>query len=96
MHPGARAEVNFMPLLTRRLALLGSTLRGRSVAEKAAIADALRKEVWPLVAATVRLTVVPTRALMTSDGCEIITGDSARFLLFHASASGSFEGMSSH
>jgi putative PIG3 family NAD(P)H quinone oxidoreductase len=48
---GARAEVNFMPLLTRRLALLGSTLRGRSLEEKGAIADALRREVWPLVAA---------------------------------------------
>lgn len=57
---GARAEVNFMPLLTRRLALLGSTLRGRSVAEKGAIADALRKEVWPLVAAGKIRPVVET------------------------------------
>jgi len=32
------------------LTITGSTLRSRSVAFKAAIAQALRKEVWPLLA----------------------------------------------
>jgi putative PIG3 family NAD(P)H quinone oxidoreductase len=48
---GAKAEINFMPLLTKRLALMGSTLRSRSVAQKGAIRDALLREVWPSVAA---------------------------------------------
>ena len=48
---GAAVEVNFMPLMIKRLALMGTTLRNRSVGEKAAIRDALAREVWPLVAA---------------------------------------------
>jgi len=36
---GARAELNLADLLVRRLALIGSTLRGRSVAEKAKIVE---------------------------------------------------------
>ena len=47
----ARAEVDFRLLLTRRLTLTGSTLRSRTVAEKAAIARGVLAEVWPLVAA---------------------------------------------
>ena len=39
---GAQAEVNLGLLLTRRLAIIGSTLRGRSIEEKAAIVRALR------------------------------------------------------
>jgi NADPH:quinone reductase len=48
---GARAEVNFGLILTKRLTLTGSTLRSRTVAQKAAVADAVRKNVWPLLAA---------------------------------------------
>jgi NADPH:quinone reductase len=48
---GAKAEVNFTPVMLKRLSLLGTTLRGRSVAQKGAIRDALAREVWPLVAA---------------------------------------------
>ncbi len=39
---------DFMPLMLRRLTMTGSTLRPRSVALKAAIAERLRAEVWPL------------------------------------------------
>jgi NADPH:quinone reductase-like Zn-dependent oxidoreductase len=46
---GAKAQINLLPVLQRRLTLTGSTLRPRSVAEKGAIADALRARVWPLV-----------------------------------------------
>ncbi len=46
---GAQAHINLRSLLQRRLTLTGSTLRPRSVAEKGAIAQALRREVWPLV-----------------------------------------------
>ena len=36
--------------MTRRLTITGSTLRPRTVEEKGAIADAVRQQVWPLVA----------------------------------------------
>ncbi len=42
---------NFLPLLTKRLTLSGSTLRSRSVAEKGEIARALKHKVWPLIEA---------------------------------------------
>jgi NADPH2:quinone reductase len=47
---GGTIEVNFMPLMIKRLSLLGTTLRNRTVAQKAAIRDAVKREVWPLVA----------------------------------------------
>jgi NADPH2:quinone reductase len=46
---GEAAPVDFRRLLTRRLTITGSTLRPRSPAEKGLIADALRREVWPLL-----------------------------------------------
>jgi NADPH2:quinone reductase len=46
---GSTAEVNFMPVMLKRLTLTGSTLRPRSVEEKAAIATALKEKVWPLL-----------------------------------------------
>jgi putative PIG3 family NAD(P)H quinone oxidoreductase len=47
----SKAEVNFMPIMIRRLTMTGSTLRPRSVGLKAAIAERLRAEVWPLLEA---------------------------------------------
>ena len=47
---GSVAEVDFMRLMLKRLTHTGSTLRSRSVAEKAVIAAALEEKVWPLVA----------------------------------------------
>ncbi|WP_119629960.1 NAD(P)H-quinone oxidoreductase [Methylocaldum marinum] len=46
---GAKAEINLLPIFLNRLTLTGSTLRPRSVNEKAAIANALRQNVWPLL-----------------------------------------------
>jgi NADPH:quinone reductase len=48
---GSRAEINMGMVLIKRLTLTGSTLRSRTVAQKAAVADAVRKNVWPLLAA---------------------------------------------
>ncbi len=45
------AELNFAPLMVKRQTITGSTLRPQSVAAKAAIADDLRREVWPLLEA---------------------------------------------
>ena len=48
---GMQANVNFAPLLMKRLSLLATTLRARTPAEKGAIRDALVRDVWPLIVA---------------------------------------------
>jgi putative PIG3 family NAD(P)H quinone oxidoreductase len=48
---GSRADINMGMILTKRLTLTGSTLRSRTIAQKAAVADAVRQNVWPLLAA---------------------------------------------
>jgi NADPH2:quinone reductase len=45
----SKVEIDFRPVMVRRLTLTGSTLRPRSVELKAGIAAALRKTVWPLL-----------------------------------------------
>ncbi len=47
----SRASVDFRRIMLKRLVHTGSTLRSRAVAEKAAIASALERKVWPLVRA---------------------------------------------
>lgn len=47
---GATAELNLGALLTKRAAIIGTTLRARSVEEKTAIMEGVRDHVWPLVA----------------------------------------------
>jgi putative PIG3 family NAD(P)H quinone oxidoreductase len=46
---GWKAQINMTPVLVKRLWITGSTLRARSVAEKAAIARAVHQHVWPLL-----------------------------------------------
>lgn len=46
---GAKAQINMVPVLQRRLTITGSTMRARSVVEKGAIANALSAEIWPLL-----------------------------------------------
>jgi NADPH:quinone reductase len=46
-----RATVDFRRIMLKRLTHTGSTLRPRSVADKAAIARAVETTVWPLIAA---------------------------------------------
>jgi NADPH2:quinone reductase len=45
-----RATVDFRRLMLKRLIHTGSTLRARAIAEKATIARALERNVWPLIA----------------------------------------------
>lgn len=47
---GAKAELNIMDIMRRRLTLTGSTLRPRSTAFKGLVADELARTVWPHVA----------------------------------------------
>src|SRR6266702_1650238 len=49
-----RAEVNFTPVLTKRLTLAATTLRGRTPEQKRAIRDSLLREVWPLPGTGIR------------------------------------------
>ena len=48
---GSKVEVDLLPVMLKRLTLTGSTLRPRTVAEKAEIAKSLEARVWPLFAA---------------------------------------------
>lgn len=47
----SKVEIDFRPVMLRRLTITGSTLRPRSTALKAAIAEKLRADVWPLLEA---------------------------------------------
>ncbi|PHQ71957.1 MAG: NAD(P)H-quinone oxidoreductase [Sneathiella sp.] len=48
---GASAEVNFAPVMMKRLTITGSTLRPQSVQAKADIGARLEEKVWPLLSA---------------------------------------------
>ncbi len=48
---GSQVEIDARRIMVKRLTYTGSTLRNRSVEFKAAIADALLKNVWPLLEA---------------------------------------------
>jgi len=66
---GAKAQIFLPAIMQRRLTITGSTLRARSIAEKGAIAAALRAAVWPMLdAGRVRPVVFKTFAL--SDAAE--------------------------
>jgi len=47
---GGRVEVDWRPIMMKRLTVTGSTLRASPAERKAAIAGALRENVWPLLA----------------------------------------------
>ncbi len=48
---GSKTPFDFMSVMMKRLTITGSTMRSRTRAEKAAICAALRREVWPALAA---------------------------------------------
>jgi putative PIG3 family NAD(P)H quinone oxidoreductase len=47
---GSRVEIDLLPMMLKRLTLTGSTLRPRTVDEKASICRALENHVWPIIA----------------------------------------------
>jgi NADPH:quinone reductase len=47
----SKIEIDLLPIMLKRLTFTGSTLRPRSVAQKAEIARELEAKVWPLLAA---------------------------------------------
>lgn len=58
---GPQAQVNFLPVMVKRLTITGSTLRARSVAFKSAIAAALIERLWPQFAARSIAPVIDSR-----------------------------------
>ncbi|GGQ70882.1 NAD(P)H quinone oxidoreductase [Kitasatospora griseola] len=69
MQGGVKAELNLATLLAKRAAVIATNLRGRPLAEKAAIVAAVREHVWPLVEAGVVRPVVD-RVLPIADAAE--------------------------
>ncbi|WP_236243937.1 NAD(P)H-quinone oxidoreductase [Streptomyces sp. CC210A] len=63
---GRKAELNLGALLAKRAAVTATSLRGRPLAEKAAIVAAVREHVWPLVAAGAVRPVVDRVLPMTA------------------------------
>jgi putative PIG3 family NAD(P)H quinone oxidoreductase len=55
---GSRVEVDWMPIMLKRLTVTGSTMRASPVERKVAIATALRERVWPLYASGRVLPVI--------------------------------------
>ncbi len=62
---GSRVEVDLMGLMLKRLTVTGSTLRARSDEDKAAIAKAARKTVWPWIKAGEVRPVIDSRFALT-------------------------------
>ena len=65
---GAKTEVNLLVVMAKRAKLMGSTLRARSVAEKACVATGVANDLLPALADG-RLTV-PVEATFTIDAAE--------------------------
>ncbi|MEV6668751.1 NAD(P)H-quinone oxidoreductase [Streptomyces sp. NPDC051162] len=66
---GRKAELDIGALLTKRAAVMGTSLRGRPLAEKATIVAAVREHVWPLIAGG-RVRPVVDRTLPLREAAE--------------------------
>ncbi|MBB5119902.1 NADPH:quinone oxidoreductase [Streptomyces eurocidicus] len=66
---GRKAELDLGTLLTKRAAVLATSLRARPLQEKAAIVAAVREHVWPLIAGG-RVRAVVDRTLPMRDAAE--------------------------
>ena len=74
---GADSEINLATLLMRRLRVIGSTLRARTVASKSMVMDGLLRDVWPALEAG-RIKAVVDEVLPISEverGHEIMAAD---------------------
>ena len=66
---GNNAEIDIFLMMRKRLRLSGSTMKIRSMEEKARLADGLRREVWPLFAGG-RLRAVTDRVFPLAEAAE--------------------------
>jgi NADPH2:quinone reductase len=81
---GSKAEVDFRPVLTRRLTLAATTLRARSPAQKRAIRDTLAAQVWPLLGTKIMPVidrVFPLADAQDAHGAMAATGHIGKLLL---------------
>ena len=69
---GPRAEVDFTPVLVKHLTVTGSTLRPRSIEERAALARIVEKRVWPMFAKG-KVKVVVDRTFKLGDAAQAHT-----------------------
>ena len=77
---GGRVEVDLLGLMSRRATLTGSTLRARSRAEKAAIAEAVNSQLVPLWSdGTLRVVVNETFALTDVESAYESFGQPGKF-----------------
>jgi len=75
---GPKAEVNFAPVLTKRLTITGSTLRPQSRDQKAAIAATVEESVWPLITSgRYRTSIYRTFALHEASAAHALMESSA-------------------
>ena len=75
---GSKAEVDFVHLMMRRQTITGSTLRPQSDAAKTAIAEDLRREVWPLLdAGTIKPVIHRTFPLAEAAAAHALMESSA-------------------
>ena len=75
---GTRATLDMTDILRRRLTISGSTLRPRPVEVKAAIANALRQKVWPLIeAGKIKPVIYKTFALKDASQAHALMESSA-------------------
>lgn len=58
---GSKGEIDLMPVMLKRLTITGSTMRPRTLAEKAALRDALLQNIWPGFASGVLRTHIHQR-----------------------------------
>lgn len=75
---GTKAEIALHLIMIKQIVLTGSTLRARPVPAKAAIADALRAEVWPMLeAGTVKPLIYETFPLSNASEAHALMDTSA-------------------
>jgi putative PIG3 family NAD(P)H quinone oxidoreductase len=65
---GSRVTLDLRPVMLKQLVLTGSTLRFRSIAEKARIISRLRRDVWPSIAEG-RIKPVIDRTFPLAEAC---------------------------
>ena len=74
---GAQSDIALGLMMMKRLRIIGSTLRARPIAAKAAVMDALQERVWPLIERGEIKPIVETVVAMdrTADAHALIAGN---------------------
>jgi putative PIG3 family NAD(P)H quinone oxidoreductase len=65
---GSKTDIDLMPLMLKRLSIVGSTLRAQSIESKARIAAALEAEVWPLIESGLVRPIIDSRMPLSEAG----------------------------